>query len=959
VTDRAAGGAAAGLISLTGASPTAALAAARAVLAGRPGPHDASIAHQAAAIVLRDFGDVRAAITEFRVAARLARRASDPDREADVLTSLGTALVMAGRTDAGLAVLDEAVSMAGRADELPQPDRPDAGSTPGRPDARSMPGRPDAGSTPDRPDAGSTPGRAELGRILVRRGGSLWIAGRYAAAHDDLRRAITLTGQAGDTVWEARARTADALVDLAVGAVDRAEAGLTVAERLFAGTGQQLEIAYARHNRALVAFASGDLPSALRHLDAAAARYAELGVSVPDVALDRCAVLLAAGLPADALAEVELATSGRVTATKKAELLLAAARIALAVGRNDQAAERALVARSMFTRQRRDWWRAHATLVLIRARLAAGRPPAGLLPEAKRTAVRLGELRSDETPDAWLLAGRIALAARPRVSQAEADQLLASAARAARRRVPAFARAAGWLAEALRAEAAGDRRRLLAACGRGFGLLEEHLGTLGAAELRAHATAHGAELAELAQRAALRSGRPALLLEWSERWRAVALRPLPPVADPGLRADLAALRDVAIRCEKAHPDSFPATVLQRERLRLEAAIRARALTCATRPGPATPSPHDADALLAALDQSVPGQATPGQMTPGQMTPGQMTPGQATPGQATPGQTTLVELVVVDGDLQVLVCGGGTIKRVLAGRADDAAWEVDFARFGLNRLASGGLPEAPEAALAALADAGRRLDALLLGAARDQLGQGPVVIVPPGRLNAVPWALLPSLTDRAVSVAPSAQAWLRASQAGSFGLDRTVLVSGPGLGAASAEVRTLAHQYRDATVLGEGTATTARVLEAIDGAGLAHIAAHGHFRADSPMFSSLRLDDGPMTVHDVERLSRAPFRLILPSCESGLLAPAGADELLGLASALLPLGTAGIVVSVAKVNDAAAAPLMLALHRRLRASGSGPGALAAALRDARDDARLATADDPVVTAAGWSFIALGA
>jgi tetratricopeptide (TPR) repeat protein len=886
-----------GLISLTGASPRAALTAARAVLAARPGPYDASIAHQAAAIVLRDFGDVRAAIREFRVAARLARQAADPAREADVLTSLGTALVMAGRTTAGLSVLDEAVSMAGQADTVPSA---------GRADGASM------------------AARTELGRILVRRGGSLWIAGHYAGAHDDLRRAIALTRQAGDAVWEARARTADALVDLAVGAVDRAEAGLTAAECLFAGTGQQLEIAYARHNRALVAFASGDLPGALRHLDDAAARYAELGVFVPDAALDRCAVLLAAGLPADALAEVELAGEGRVTATKRAELLLAAARIALAVGRNDQSAERALLARSMFTRQRRDWWRAHATLVLIKARLAAGQPPAGLLREAKRTAVRLGELRSDEAPDAWLLAGRIALAARPRVSQAEADLLLASAARAARRRVPAFARAAGWLAEALRAEAAGDRRRLLAACGRGFGLLEEHLATLGAAELRAHATAHGAELAELAQRAALRSGRPGLLLEWSERWRAVALRPLPPVADPGLRADLAALRDVAIRCEKAHPDSFPATVLHRERLRLEAAIRARALTTQTQPPLAAPSRYDAGALLAAL-----------------------------------GPTTLVELVVVDGDLQVLVCRDGAISRVVAGRADDAAWELDFARFGLNRLASGGLPEPPEAALAALADGGRRLDELLLGPARDDLGHGPVVIVPPGRLNAVPWALLPSLTDRAVSVAPSAQAWLRASQACSFGPDRTVLVSGPGLGAASAEVRTLAGQYGDAIVLGDGTATTARVLEAIDGAGLAHIAAHGNFRADSPMFSSLRLDDGPMTVHDVERLRRAPFRLILPSCESGLLAPAGADELLGLASALLPLGTAGIVASVAKVNDAAAAPLMLALHRRLRACGSGPGALAAALRDARADARRASAGDPVVTAAGWSFIALGA
>ncbi len=96
------------------------------------------------------------------------------------------------------------------------------------------------------------------------------------------------------------------------------------------------------------------------------------------------------------------------------------------------------------------------------------------------------------------------------------------------------------------------------------------------------------------------------------------------------------------------------------------------------------------------------------------------------------------------------------------------------------------------------------------------------------------------------------------------------------------------------MLAGGSATTARVLAAIDGAGLAHIAAHGTFRADSPMFSSLRLDDGP-----------------------------------------------------------------LALHRRLRSAGPGAGALAAALRDARADACHATAGDPVVTAAGWSFIALGA
>jgi tetratricopeptide (TPR) repeat protein len=876
------------LIALTGVSPREALAAARSLLAAGPGPRDASVAHQAAAIVLRDFGDVRAAIREFRLAVRLARAAGEPGREADVLTSLGTALVMAGRTEAGVAALDEALARAA--------------------------------------------GGAARGRILVRRGGSLHIAGRYDEARADLRKAITLTRRSGEVLWEARARTAAALADLAVGATARAEAGFLAAESLFTGTGQRLEIAYARQNRALVAFAAGDLPGALRHLDDAAGRYAELGVTVPDAALDRCAVLLAAGLPADALAGVEAALAGRITATKKAELMLAAARTALAAGRPGQAAERAVMSRSMFTAQQREWWRTHATFVLLQARLAAGRPPGRLLAEARRTAARLDELRSDEAPAAWLLAGRIALAAGPAVPATEASRLLGCAARAARRRVPAFARAAGSLAMALQAEQAGDRRRLLAACGRGFGLLEEHLGTLGAAELRAHATAHGAELAGLAQRAALRSGRPRLLLEWSERWRAVSLVPPRPSGDPAARAELAALRDVTARLERAEtliPGGFPAAVLHRERLRLEAAVRRRTLWVAGRRRP--PAAFDAGTLLASL-----------------------------------ASARLLELVVVDGDLHVLVCGDGRIRRLTAGAAAEAAREVDFARFGLNRIARGApgpMAEPAEEALAALAVAGRRLEALLLGAARDQLGDGPLVVVPPGRLNAVPWGLLPSLAGRAVSVAPSARAWCRARTAGPFGLDRTVLVAGPGLGAASAEVRTLAEQYGHATVLTGGSATTARVLAAIDGAGLAHIAAHGIFRADSPMFSSLRLDDGPMTVHDLERLRRAPFRLILPSCDSGLLAPAGADELLGLASALLPLGTAGIVASVAQVNDRAAAPLMLALHRRLRSAGlgegPGSGTLAAALRDARADACHAVAGDPVVTAAGWSFIALGA
>ena len=162
---------------------------------------------------------------------------------------------------------------------------------------------------------------------------------------------------------------------------------------------------------------------------------------------------------------------------------------------------------------------------------------------------------------------------------------------------------------------------------------------------------------------------------------------------------------------------------------------------------------------------------------------------------------------------------------------------------------------------------------------------------------------------------------------------------------------LSAEYPHATVLGSGTATASAVLAALDGAGLAHIAAHGTFRADSPLFSSLHLDDGPLTVHDLERLRRAPYRVILPSCDSGVLAPAGADELLGLAHTLAPLGTAGIIASVVPVNDQATAALMLSLYRQLRRGVT----LAEALRDARGGA----ATDPVLAATAWSFIALGA
>jgi CHAT domain-containing protein len=139
------------------------------------------------------------------------------------------------------------------------------------------------------------------------------------------------------------------------------------------------------------------------------------------------------------------------------------------------------------------------------------------------------------------------------------------------------------------------------------------------------------------------------------------------------------------------------------------------------------------------------------------------------------------------------------------------------------------------------------------------------------------------------------------------------------------------------------------MAAMDGAWLVHMAAHGTFRDDSPLFSAIELADGPLTVYDLERLKQAPHHVVLSSCSSAVGVAVGADELLGLVSALISLGSAGVIASVVPVNDPATVPLMTALHDQLRA-----GAGLAAAR-----ARRAMSDDPVAQATAYSFIALGA
>ena len=177
-----------------------------------------------------------------------------------------------------------------------------------------------------------------------------------------------------------------------------------------------------------------------------------------------------------------------------------------------------------------------------------------------------------------------------------------------------------------------------------------------------------------------------------------------------------------------------------------------------------------------------------------------------------------------------------------------------------------------------------------------------------------------------------------------------MAAGPGLPGARAEAEAVAAIYRTAPLAGV-VASVQAVTAALDGADVAHLAAHGHLHLYNPLFSSLRFADGPLTVYDLERLHRPPQLVVLAACDIGRpVVPAG-DELLGLSAAFIAQGTRQIVASVTTIPDAQATHLMTAFHRAL--TGGVPAAAALA----RTQQALVT-EDAATMATAAAFVCIG-
>lgn len=691
------------------------------------------------------------------------------------------------------------------------------------------------------------------------------------------------------------------LTDL--GCLEEANGYLLESLRLATELGETAEIHGIEHNLGRLAAYQGEIPDALRWLQRSDRHYMEVsGASAPQH-VARCEVLNSVGLYAEAqdLAE-RIARSNLESGDVEhaANAFIVAAEAALLRGEVSRAlrlADEALILVGEASDSDRRV--AAAKRIGHEARLVTEGPSRPLLNEvvdlaAEMESVGQGVIAGHQR----LMAGRIAAALGDEAAAVESLEAVAGL-----RSGPPETRLQARLATALLRLHAGDRRGAARAARAGLDVLDRYQSALGASDLRLGIERHGHELAAIGLGLALQSRRSRRILDWLERTRARSLRyqPVIPSGDDRVMVVLRELRRVEADLRRDSHRVDPALLRRRRALQENIAeadrTRRETMVSGTR--------FSVEELIDRL-----------------------------------GERTLLEIGAHDGQLFAIVVRAGRVSYVGLGESEAVHSELRHVRFAMRRAASRGRPLESTTM--------NRLDRLLFSSL--DVRDGPVVVIPPPSLMSVPWAGLPRLRGGSLVLSPSAELWWRGDGVRSSG-SSALVAGGPDLAVAGREVDRIAALYKGSTVFPPG-ATVEQVKAGMNGAAVAHVACHATFSVENPMFSSLRLGDGDLNIYDIERLDRSPSLVVLSACDSGYTEARAGDELAGLTSALLSMGTRTVVASVGLVPDSpATSDLMVDFHKGLVAGLEPAAALAAAQGRAFED------PERFISAA--SFVCIGA
>lgn len=291
------------------------------------------------------------------------------------------------------------------------------------------------------------------------------------------------------------------------------------------------------------------------------------------------------------------------------------------------------------------------------------------------------------------------------------------------------------------------------------------------------------------------------------------------------------------------------------------------------------------------------------------------------------QSILVEFVEIDGVFSAFVVDDKKVNfaQGLAGGSEimDLLEGLQF-QFGVLRYGAK-VPEKFHSELKNRADAHlKKLHDLLVRPLEDHIGGRDLVIVPAGPLYYVPFHALHDgagylIESREIVYAPSAAVWqaLREKPARK---PRNSLLMGfadEAIPEVAREINTLKKILPRPLALTGKSATFAAYLKNAPRFDLLHLACHGQFRPENPLFSSLHLADGWVTVRDICAQRLRAGLVVLSACETGMNKIFAGDEILGLARGFLSAGASALVLSLWTVSDEATSRLMKAFYENLQ------------------------------------------
>jgi CHAT domain-containing protein len=296
----------------------------------------------------------------------------------------------------------------------------------------------------------------------------------------------------------------------------------------------------------------------------------------------------------------------------------------------------------------------------------------------------------------------------------------------------------------------------------------------------------------------------------------------------------------------------------------------------------------------------------------------------------PSNTLLIEYFVVRGQLLVfLVSAGGVQSRWL--ESSLAAIHPLLQLLWLNlRSVPGSSPDRLDALTANAKGLLQQLYDHLLSPLADALGSFQrLIIVPHGPLHYLPFHALHDgeryiLQRWEISYLPGSSfvRYVAEAPLNGAGLLAVGHSDDGRLPHAVQEAGSVAGLFEGHTLL-EDQATLDELQRRVPNYRTLHLAAHGDFRPDNPLFSGLTLSEGWLTTLDIFNLRLNASLVTLSACQTGRNVVAGGDELLGLMRAFLCAGAASLVLSLWAVEDRSTAIFMMEFYRQL-AAGEAKG-----------------------------------